>query len=153
MQNYIREATGEPMTNVFHLSERPPKLFKGETMDITFTEEDARQVHQPHNDALVITVMIGNMNVHRVLVDNGSSVNILSYNIYQKMGLATKEMTTVYNELYGFIGNSVPIMGRGKLPVTLGSEPLSVTQFADLMIINEDISYNGIIGRPILKEM
>ena len=87
MKNYAREAKGEPLTNVFHLSERPPKLFKGETMDITFTEEDAKQVHHPHNDALLITMVIGNMNVHRVLVDNGSSVNILMYSTYEKMGL------------------------------------------------------------------
>lgn len=26
--NYAREARGNPLTNVFHLSERPPKLFK-----------------------------------------------------------------------------------------------------------------------------
>ncbi|KAK1380928.1 hypothetical protein POM88_027672 [Heracleum sosnowskyi] len=79
MKNYTREARGNPLTNVYHLADRPPKLFKGEAADITFTEDDARHVHQPHNDALVVTITIGGLNVHRVLVDNGSSCNILAY--------------------------------------------------------------------------
>lgn len=64
--------------HVYNLSERPPKLFKGETAGITLTEDDARHVHHPHNDALVVKVAIGSINVHMVLVDNGSSVNILT---------------------------------------------------------------------------
>ena len=61
-------------------------MFKGEIINITFTEEDARIVHHPHNDALVITV--GNINVHRLLMDNRISVNILAYSTYQKMKLS-----------------------------------------------------------------
>lgn len=67
MKNFAREARGSPLTNVLHLAERPPKLFKGEAVDITFTEDDARHVHHPHNDALVVTISISGMNVHRVL--------------------------------------------------------------------------------------
>ena len=61
MKRYVREARGPPLTNVCHLSEMPPKMFKGETMDITFTEGDARAVHHPHSDALVVTAVIGNV--------------------------------------------------------------------------------------------
>ena len=51
-------------------------------MDITFTEEDTCTVHHPHGDALVVTAVVENINVHRLLVDNESSVNILAYNTY-----------------------------------------------------------------------
>lgn len=58
-----------------------------------------------------------------------------------------------YNKLHGFIGNVVQIVGRVKLSITLGVESVATTHVAEFMIVNEDISYNGILGRPILKEM
>ena len=75
------------MTNVHHLEERPMKNFCRENEPITFTEEDARKVHYPHNDPLVVTVQIGNMLVHRTLIDNGSSMDILYLSALEKMGL------------------------------------------------------------------
>lgn len=42
MERYAKEAKTRPLINVNHLSARPPKLFKGESMDITFIEEDAK---------------------------------------------------------------------------------------------------------------
>lgn len=40
-------------------------------------DEDAERVHHPHDDAIVITLFIVNYMTRRVLVDNGSSVDIL----------------------------------------------------------------------------
>ena len=45
--------------------------------DMCFSEEDARGVKQPHDDPLVIMIMIEGFNTRRVLVDNGSSVDII----------------------------------------------------------------------------
>ena len=66
MRRYVWEAQGQHPTNVCHLSQNPPKMFKGKTMDITFTEEDAHTIHHPHSDALVITVVIGSINVQHL---------------------------------------------------------------------------------------
>ena len=46
---------------------------------ITFTDEDAERVHHPHDDAIVITLLIADYTTRRVLVDNGSSVDNLYY--------------------------------------------------------------------------
>ena len=32
-------------------------------MDVSFTEDDAKWVHHPHNDALVVAIRIANWNV------------------------------------------------------------------------------------------
>ena len=46
---------------------------------IEFLEEDVRCLHHPYDDALVVSIQVGNYNTHRVLIDNESSANILYY--------------------------------------------------------------------------
>ena len=56
-----------------------PKIARRESPIIEFSEEDARRLHHPHDDALVVNIWIEDYNMHRVLVDNGSSTDILYY--------------------------------------------------------------------------
>ena len=48
-----------------------PKIARRESLIIGFSEEDARRLHHPHDDALVVSIHVRDYNVHRVLVDNG----------------------------------------------------------------------------------
>ena len=56
-----------------------PKITRRESPIIGFSEEDAKHLHHPHDDALVVNVRVEDYNVHRMLVDNGSSTDILYY--------------------------------------------------------------------------
>ena len=56
-----------------------PKIAQRESPIIGFSKDNARRLHHPHDDALVVNVRVGDYNVHRMLVDNGSSANILYY--------------------------------------------------------------------------
>ena len=53
-------------------------LFKQKrtNQDMSFNEADARGMKQPHNDPLVIMLTIEGFNTKRILVNNGSSVDI-----------------------------------------------------------------------------
>ena len=64
-----------------------PKIARRESLIIGFSEEDARRLHHPHDDALVVSIRIKDYNMHRVLVDNGSSTDILYYPAFQQMGI------------------------------------------------------------------
>ena len=44
---------------------------------LTFSTEDEQGIHYPHDDPLVVTLMIANYAVKRVLIDTGSSSDIL----------------------------------------------------------------------------
>jgi len=44
---------------------------------ISFEEEDRENIRNPHHDGLVITLYIANHFVRMILVDGGSSVNII----------------------------------------------------------------------------
>jgi hypothetical protein len=55
---------------------------------ITFTEQDFRLKSMDHNDAMVIEVNIAGWVIGKVLVDNGSSADILFMKTVEKMSLS-----------------------------------------------------------------
>ena len=67
------------MVQSVQLTGTVPKMARREGPIIGFSEEDVRRLHHPHDDALVISMRVGDYNMHRVLVDNGSSADILYY--------------------------------------------------------------------------
>ena len=77
------------------------------TEGIGFSEEDARRLHHPHDDALVVSVWVGDYNVHRMLVDNGSSADILYYPAFQQMGIDRARLIPTNAPLVGFGGTRV----------------------------------------------
>ena len=56
-----------------------PKMARIDNPIVGFSEEDARRLHHPHDDAIVISLKVGDYNMHWVLVDNNSSADILYY--------------------------------------------------------------------------
>lgn len=64
---------------------RLPKLTTIDDPTISFTEDDAWRLHHSHDNALVISFLIAKFNTQWVLVDNGSSTDILYYPAFQQM--------------------------------------------------------------------
>ena len=44
---------------------------------IGFSKEDAQRLYHPHDDALVVSIQVEDYNTHWVLINNGSSADIL----------------------------------------------------------------------------
>ena len=63
------------------------RMARRESPIIGFSKDDARRLYHPHDDALVVSLRVGDYNVHRMLVDNGSSADILYYPAFQQMGI------------------------------------------------------------------
>ena len=61
------------------LTDLPPRMSRVNEPAITFIDEDARRLHHPHEDAVVIMLTIANYTTRRVLVDNRSLADILYY--------------------------------------------------------------------------
>ena len=87
------------------------KQYKGENDDITFKESDVHLVHHPHCDTLIVKAMMANSNVYRILVDNGSSVDILYYQAFKKVGLKDSDLRLSPSPIYGFTGDSIIPIG------------------------------------------
>jgi len=47
-----------------------------------FLKEDARGVKQPHEDPLVIMLTIEGFNTRRILIDNGSSTDMINLSAF-----------------------------------------------------------------------
>ena len=60
-----------------------PKMGHINNPIIEFSEDDARRLHHPYDDALVVSIRVGHYNMHWDLVDNGSSTDILYYPAFQ----------------------------------------------------------------------
>ena len=60
-----------------------PKMARVDNLMVRFSKENARRLHHLHNDALVISIWVGDYNTHRVLVDNESVADFLDYSVFQ----------------------------------------------------------------------
>ena len=94
---------------------------------IGFSEEDAQRFHHPHDDALVVSIWVGDYSIHRVLVDNGSSTNILYYLTFQQMRIEREWHVPTNASLTGFGGMKVYPLGAVTLPVIVGDYPQKIT--------------------------
>ena len=83
------------------------KIARRESPIIGFSEEDARCLHHLHDDALVVSIQIEDYNMHRVLVDNGSSVDILYYLAFPQMGIGRERLIPMNAPLVSFGGTRV----------------------------------------------
>ena len=93
---------------------------------ISFSEEDARGTHQPYDDALVVIINIAGFTTRRVMVDKGSSADILYLPTYQQMRLEKDQLHPMDTPLVGFTGDKVCPVGIITLPITVGTHSKTV---------------------------
>ncbi|XP_075475713.1 uncharacterized protein LOC142510123 [Primulina tabacum] len=80
--------------------------------EVFFGEEDLEASRGEHNDALIISATISNFWVKKILVDSGSSADIIFHEAFQKLGLSNAQLTQVNTHLVGFAGEIVEAIGE-----------------------------------------
>ena len=128
-----------------------PKMPRIDNPVIGFSEDDAWRLHYPHDDALVVSLQIGDYNMHRVLVDNGNSADILYYPAFQQMRIDREQLTPTNAPLVGFGGTKVFPLGAITLAVTAGDYPQQITKKVTFLVVDCSSAYNAILGRPTLN--
>ena len=82
-----------------------------------FSNEDKIETIQPHDDALVITLQIGGYDVKRVMVDQGSTTEIMYPDLYKGLSLRSEDLTPYSSPLVSFEGKVIIPKGQIRLPV------------------------------------
>ncbi|XP_013594344.1 PREDICTED: uncharacterized protein LOC106302366 [Brassica oleracea var. oleracea] len=124
------------------------KLLLG-TDEISFTTKEQEKVLAPHHDALVVSLTVANCLVRRILVDNGSSRNIVLQTAYQDLGLDESALTRKTTPLVGFSGEVKQTAGKVVLPVY--AEEINMSN--KFLLVACQSSYNMILGRPWIHDM
>ncbi|KAK2999486.1 hypothetical protein RJ639_024303 [Escallonia herrerae] len=120
---------------------------------ITFSDEDSKDIKTPHDDPLVIAIKARNFEVKRVLIDNGSSAEILFYDAFKKMNISTDRLRKMDTPLYGFSNHPVTAEGIIALPVAIGTPPAQANFMLDFVVVKVSSAYNAILGRPALNQL
>ena len=72
---------------------------------------------QLYDDALVFTLRIGGYDVKRVMVDQGSGVEIMYPDLYRGLNLKFEDLTSYDSPLMSFDGKVVIPRGQIRLPM------------------------------------
>ncbi|XP_074283693.1 uncharacterized protein LOC141608229 [Silene latifolia] len=116
----------------------------GNIPPITFSDYDLVGIPDLHHDGLVISMQVGTANVRRILVDGGSSVNLIMLDVLKAMKINEEQITKKYSVLVGFTGETKNTLEEIYLP-TYAEGVVSYERFGVLDCLS---FYNVILGRP-----
>ena len=122
-------------------------------VDITFTKEDLRDVVPHDNDPIVVSLVTAGRKVHRVLVDQGSSADVMFWPTFTKLQLPLDQLRPYGGCLYGFAGVQVEVRGYIELRTTFTDEVASRTEKIRYLVVNAPSAYNILLGRPTLNRI
>nr|CAN63675.1 hypothetical protein VITISV_021680 [Vitis vinifera] len=116
---------------------------------IIFPPVDPTRTLQPHRDALILSLEIGDFDVRRILIDPGSSTDLVQASVVGHMGHTLTGLENPGRILSGFNGSSTTSLGDIILSVQAGPVTLNV-QFS---VVQELSPFNVILGRTWLHYM
>lgn len=115
---------------------------------VTFTNDDLLLGDTPHNRPLYLVGYMRDERVNRILVDGGTSVNILPIHTVKELGIPMNELSESRVMIQGFNQGGQRAIGAIMLGITIEDMQSS----AWLHVIDAKTSYNVLLGRPGIHE-
>ena len=116
---------------------------------LSFSEEDKVGTTQPHDDALLITLIIGGYDVKMVMVDGGSAAKIMYPDLFKGLKLKPEDLLPYSSPLMSFDGKLVTPKGMIRLPIQTDPKIVEV----DFIVVDTYFPYTAIVGRPWLHTL
>ncbi|GAV70019.1 hypothetical protein CFOL_v3_13518, partial [Cephalotus follicularis] len=118
---------------------------------ITFSEADYEGVRLPHDDPMVVTLLVELFTMKRILIDSGSSADILYKHAFDQLRIPTDQLKPVKTPLIGFAGETIHPLGSINLSVVAGTAPCQTQVEMTFLVVDTPSPYNAIVGRPGLN--
>jgi len=116
---------------------------------LSFSEEELSAKGKNHNLALHISVNCKTDALSNVLVDTGSSLNVMAKATYDWLSYKDPPLRRSGVMVKAFDGSRKNVLGEVDLPITVGSHIFQVT----FQIMDIQASYNFLLGRPWIHEV
>ncbi|XP_020081023.1 uncharacterized protein LOC109704671 [Ananas comosus] len=138
----------EPFYAYFAEMNMKEALYSRHIANVTFTDEDMLLGTAHHNRPLYVTGTSDGEKINRILIDPGSSVNILTLRTLKSLALNVDHLSSEKILIQGFNQHSQKALGSIILPIKFGALRTDVKFY----VINADTSYKALLGRPWLHE-
>ncbi|XP_068486459.1 uncharacterized protein [Phaseolus vulgaris] len=122
-------------------------------VDIVFTKADLRDVVPHDNDPVVISLVTAGRKVHRVLVDQGSSADVMFWPTFSKLQLSLDHLKPYPGCFYGFARDQVEVRGYVELRTTFTDGATARTEKIKYLVVNAPSAYKILLGRPTLNRL
>ena len=127
-----------------------PRYLRWSEQPIVWSREDhPPRVDNPGHLALVVAPQVGGYKFTKVLMDGGSSINILYYETFRRMGLVDKNLSQSNTIFHGVVpGKSAYPVGKIELEVAFGDENNYRVEKLTFEVVKIRSPYHAIFGRP-----
>ncbi|XP_058754106.1 uncharacterized protein LOC131627283 [Vicia villosa] len=111
---------------------------------LSFSEHELPSQGKEHNKALHISIQCGKAHLSRVLVDTGSSLNVMPKATLDKIDLEGLVIRPSRLVVKAFDGSQSPVFGEVDLPVVIGPHTFCI----NFQVMEIEPAYTCLLGRP-----
>jgi hypothetical protein len=134
---------------VLAVEKAPPSFLDWSEDAITFSREDhPNRIRNPGHYPLVVNPAIGNSRFSKVLMDGGSSLNILYVHTLRLMGIGLDQLWPSRTPFHGVApGKRVQPLGQIDLPIWFGKPDNFRKEMLTFEVVGFRGAYHAILGR------
>jgi hypothetical protein len=114
------------------------------TNQLTFSDDELPPEGRGHIKALYISVKTNDCIVSKVLIDNGSALNVCPLSTLEKLDIDPTRVRVTSMVVRAFDGTRREVLGEIDLPVEVGPQVYNI----NFQVLRIDSPYNLLLGRP-----
>jgi hypothetical protein len=116
--------------------------------NLSFSDEELPEKGRNHNLALHVSVICKSDSLSNVLVDTGSSLNVMAKTTLDKLSYKGAQLRPSAMIVKAFDGSRKSVIGEIDFPISVGPHEFQIT----FQVMNIQASYSCLLGRPWIHE-